>query len=836
MVGIVVVSHSHGIAEGAAALARQMAGEDVRIETAGGLDEPGHPIGTDAMLVMAAIERAWSDDGVLVLMDLGSAVLSAEMALDFLDEERRAKVHLTDAPIVEGAVAAAVTARMGAPLAQVAAEAAGGLAGKSAHLRLAPAADDGAAAASELGPSRSIELVVDLPHGLHARPAARFVQTVSGFDADVQVRNVTTGAGPVGARSLNAVATLGVTAGHTIEVSAAGPQADDALTSVRALAQRRWDESTEDLAPEAPAWSTRPDVAAGAAGELAGIAASPGYAIGPARRVHVPAIDLPDGLAAGSVEDERARLDAALLATGDDVGRQRNDARARLGEGRAAIFDAHLLFLRDETLLGPVGDAIRQGRPAAVAWRDAIEQLARAWDGLDDPYLRERAGDLRSVGRQVLARLLGVDVPRARLDAPGILVADDLEPADTAGLDPEVCLGIATARGGPTSHAAVLARALAIPAVVGLGEAIAGVADGTALALDGVRGVVHVEPVAEVEADLRRASEARAAALADARGRAHEPATTRDGVTIEVAANVGRPAEVHAAVEAGCDGVGLFRTEFLFMARDAMPDEDEQEAAYREAAEALDGRPLLVRTLDAGADKPLAFLGQAPEANPFLGVRGLRLGLARPEILDVQVRALVRVAGAGHRLRVMFPMVATIAELRAARVALERAREWTGVHVPIEVGIMIEVPSAALTASHLAAEVDFLSVGTNDLTQYTLAADRGNDGVAALADALHPAVLRLIALACEAADASGAWVGVCGELAADPTATALLLGLGVRELSMSAPAIAEVKDAVRATDLAASRELARAALGAPDGDAVRALVAGGVRDGDRGGG
>jgi phosphoenolpyruvate-protein phosphotransferase/dihydroxyacetone kinase phosphotransfer subunit len=837
VVGIVVVSHSYDIAQGAAALARQMAGDDVRIEIAGGLDEPEHPIGTDAMLVMAAIERAWSDDGVLVLMDLGSAVLSAEMALDFLDEEKRAKVLLTDAPIVEGAVAAAVTARIGASLDQVAAEAAGGLAGKSAHLGAeiahaggaSPAGGAGgstaAAASAGDGTARTIQLAVDLPHGLHARPAARFVQTVSGFDADVTVRNVTTGTARVHARSLNAVATLGVTSGHVIEVTAAGPQADDALDAVTALAQRRWDEIAEDLADGGDG-ATAPASAGGLSpsdGALSGVAASPGYAVGEARRSRVPDIVVPDDLEAGSPDDERAALDSALAAIREDIARQRDDARARLGAGRAAIFDAHLLFLQDEALLGPVARAIDTGAPAPRAWRDTMDALTRTWEALDDAYLRERAGDLRSVGRQVLARLLGADDPRPQLDAAGILVAVDLEPADTVGLDPAICLGIATARGGPTSHAAVLARALAIPAVVGLGDAIATIPDGTPLALDGVAGVVHVRPDAALAAELRAARDERTATLREARTRAHGPAVTLDGETIEVAANIGTPVEVPAAVEAGADGVGLFRTEFLFMGRDAMPDEDEQEAAYRAAADALDGRPLLVRTLDAGADKPLPYLGQDPEANPFLGVRGLRLGLTRPELLDAQLRALLRVA-AERPVRVMFPMVATLAELLAARSALDRARTATGVDAPIEVGVMIEVPSAALTAAHMAAEVDFFSVGTNDLTQYTLAADRGNDHVAALTDPLHPAVLRLIAMAADAARAREAWVGVCGELAGDASACALLLGLGVRELSMSAPAIATVKDAVRATRLDDAERLAAEALAAPDAEAVRALL------------
>jgi phosphoenolpyruvate-protein phosphotransferase len=447
------------------------------------------------------------------------------------------------------------------------------------------------------------------------------------------------------------------------------------------------------------------------------------------------------------------------------------------------------------------------------------------WEALEDEYQRARAADLRSVAAQVLAHLLDLPAPHARLEGEGVLLAADLTPADAAGLDPALALGIATAFGGPTSHAAVLARSLGIPAVVGLGERLLSVPEGTPVGLDGDAGLLIVDPPAELGAELEARRLARAQEDRAARADAGAPAVTVDGVPVEVAANIGTPEEVLTAVEAGCDGVGLFRTEFLFMERGKMPSEDEQEAAYRRAAEALGGRPMVVRTLDAGADKPLPFLAQPSEANPFLGVRGIRLGLERPELLDVQLRAVLRVA-TDHPVRVMFPMVATLEELRAARGAVETAAAGLGTRVPdaLEIGVMVEVPAAALAASALAPEADFFSIGTNDLTQYTLAADRGNERVAALSDALHPAVLRLIRMTCEAAANHGRWVGVCGELAGDALATPVLLGLGARELSMSAPAIPSVKRAVRATDLGRARELAAVALALPTAAAVRELL------------
>ncbi|HEX5951359.1 MAG TPA: phosphoenolpyruvate--protein phosphotransferase [Actinomycetota bacterium] len=823
MVGLVLVSHSWKLAEGAAELAREMGGPEVKLETAGGLDAPDHPVGTDAVLVVDAIERAWSDDGVVVLMDLGSAVLSAEMALEMLPEDKRDKVLLCEAPFIEGAVAAAVTAKLGASAEQVAAEARGGLAPKVAHLggEAAPAETPEAFDATQ---ARSIRLVVANPHGLHARPAARFVQIASGFDADVRVANVSAGRGPVTARSLNAVATLGVGKGDEIEVLATGAEAERALEAVRGLADRGFD---EEIAPEEPV-ATGP-VSAAPAGALAGVATSPGVALGVARRFRPPVLEVPEREATDPAAEIRA-LEDALEITAEDVDAQRAAIAGRAGEYQAAIFDAHRLFLQDEMLLDPVRAAIRdQGRSAPAAWSAAVEAMAAEWEALEDEYMRARAADLRSVGLQVLAHLLGVPPPRPRLEGPGILVAPDLTPADATGLDPALALGIATAFGGPTSHAAILARSLGIPAVVGLGEPALEVAEGTALALDADAGLLYVEPSAELTAHLEERRRARAEADRSARAEARAPAITLDGATVEVAANVGSPEEIAAAVEAGCDGVGLFRTEFLFMERGRMPSEDEQEAAYRRAAEALDGRPLVIRTLDVGADKPLPYLAQPPEPNPFLGIRGLRLGLERPELLETQLRAIVRVA-ADHPLRVMFPMVATVEELRAARAALDAAAEAVGVPHPedLQVGIMVEVPSAALTASALAPGADFFSVGTNDLTQYTLAADRGNERVAALSDALHPAVLRLIAATCAAAAEHDRWVGVCGELAGDEAATPVLLGLGVTELSMSAPAIPGVKRAVRAVDLERARELASRALQLPSAGAVRELLAGGA--------
>ena len=821
MVGLVIVSHSATLAEGVAELARGM-GAEVPIELAGGIDAPEPALGTDAARVLEAIERADQGDGVLVLMDLGSAVLSAEMALDLLPEERRERVMLSEAPLVEGAVAAAVTAKLGASLADVAAEARGALEAKVTHLGSGePAAP--VAALSGNG-SRTITLTVRNPLGLHARPAARFVQTAAGFDAEVTVTNVTAGRGPASGRSLNALATLGVRQGHEIAVAASGPQASGALAALEALAARDFD---EEVAVQPPAPSPA-SPQAGPPGALVGLPAAPGIALGAARHFRAPAPEIPTEPATDP-EAEWEALQQALERVRSEIRATRDSVAARAGEYSAAIFDAHLLFLEDDALLEPARRAIfEQRRNAAQAWHGAAETVAAEYRSLDDEYLEARAEDLAGVARQVVAELVGGDAPAAVVE-PGIVLAADLTPADTAALDRELVRGVATAYGGPTSHSAILARSLGIPAAVGLGEQLLDVPEGAPLALDGDAGAVVVDPAEELVRDFERRSAEHEEAARRARASAQQPARTRDGRRIEVVANVGSPEDVDAAVASGTEGVGLLRTEFLFLERDSLPTEDEQYAAYADMAERLQGRPLILRTLDVGADKPLPYLPRRAEANPFLGVRGIRLGLAQPELLETQLRAALR-AAALHPLKVMFPMVTTLAEYHQAVSVLADAREQLGEQGEatgqMEVGIMVEVPAAALAAEAFAPEVDFFSIGTNDLVQYTMAAERGNDAVAGLADGLHPAVLRLIRGAAEAAEAHGKWVGVCGELGSDPLAVPVLVGLGVSELSVNPPAIPATKEAVRKVDAGAAGRLAREALRLSSAEDVRVLVAG----------
>ena len=447
--------------------------------------------------------------------------------------------------------------------------------------------------------------------------------------------------------------------------------------------------------------------------------------------------------------------------------------------------------------------------------------MAARYRGLDEPLLQERATDVLDVGRRVVGAITGAGSDGA--EASGIVVAVELTPADAAGLDPARVLAIATARGSTTAHAAILARALGLPAVVGLGPGVLASPTGSRCCSTARRARSWSTPPPARSARRRSAATApNVGAPPRASGLTSSPSrVTASGV--EVFANLGTGADAARAVELGAEGVGLLRTEFLFLGRNELPGEDEQAETLRAIAEALGGRPLVVRTLDAGADKPLPALPMPPEDNPFLGVRGIRLALSRPEVLATQFRAILRVA-ADHPVKTMLPMVATLAEITAAREVLDRARADTGIDAPMELGIMVEVPAAALGAARLAAHVDFFSLGTNDLTQYTMAAERGDARLAPLLAGPQPAVLRLVQATVAGAAAHGRWVGVCGELAGDPAAAVLLAGLGVTELSMAAGLVAEAKAALREVTLADARAAAVAALETDDADAARALA------------
>lgn len=670
-----------------------------------------------------------------------------------------------------------------------------------------------------------LALTLDYPSGLHARPAAQWVETARRFAARVQVRH---GAETADAKNLVALLQLGLAAGAALTLSAEGPDARAALTAlqhtIRSLtAQERAQAARDTQAARtrqiARGWQPAADLPA-----IGGIGASPGLAIG---TVHVmqPGVsaipDHPVPLATGG-----DLLDRALADTRAELAALARDTAARLGEAEAGIFKAQAELLGDTDLMTLTCQAMVEGHGVAWSWHHAVERLAERLAALGNPLLAARAADLRDVGRRVLGHLDPAlrGTAQALPDGPCILVAQDLSPSDTAALDTRRIAGIVTAQGGPTSHTAILTRTLGIPAVVAAGPAVLDVASGTQAIVDGSGGQLYLDPdaaaIAGAEAWLREDA-ARAQREQAERGL---PARTRDGHAVEIAANVNLPAQAIEAVTLGAEGVGLMRTEFLFLERDHAPDEDAQHEVYAAMLGALGGRPLIVRTLDIGGDKQVPHLNLPKEENPFLGVRGARLLLRRPDLMEPQLRALYRAACGGGPLSIMFPMITSLGEVIALRAACERIRaELDAPAVPL--GIMVEVPAAALLADQLAEHVDFFSIGTNDLTQYTLAIDRQHPDLAAEADSLHPAVLRLIQLTVQGAARHGRWVGVCGGLAGDPFGALLLTGLGVHELSMSPRDIPAVKARLRDAHVRQLTELAGQALACASAEDVRALEA-----------
>lgn len=843
MIGIVVVSHSRALAEAAVALATEMAeaGRPPVIEIAAGLD--ADTSGTDAAAVSEAIVRADSGAGVLVLLDLGSAILSAEMALEFLDAELARRVHLSSAPLVEGLLGAVVAAGAGADLATAAAEAEKGLVAKAQHLGSGAGAPPPAAPDEE---ELTRELPVTAPHGLHARPAARFVRAVGAYPrARVRVRNLSTRGPFVDGRSVTGVATLGARQGHSLEVLVSGDGGVELLGALARLADTGFgdraaasgpttgttgttgttdstDSTGTDGRPRSADSAAEPD-RAGPLGVPAVTGPTHGLeaAVGPVVRGDAP-VSFED-YRAGDAGQELAGLDRALSRAGAELTELADRTRERLGSVEAAVFEAHLIMLEDPALLGPVRDGIRAGQTAPQAVSERTAQLREQFEQLSDPYQRERAADVGSVGERVLRALAGRDT--LRHPGGGVLVVPELDPATAVLLDPTEVLGVITVGGAATGHGVLLARARGLPVLTGA-SAARDLPEGTVVAFDARARRLAVDPDVEVRGEFEALLSDRARSRERMMARAGEPAVTPDGHRVPVRSNIGSVAEAALAAASGADGSGLVRTEALFGSCDTAPSVAEQVRTFARIAEDLAGGPITIRTWDVGGDKPLPFHPQAAEANPFLGERGVRAFRQDPRLLVDQLEAVCRLARETP-VRVMFPMVATVEEVDWALARLDEAagRLSDGRPDNLEVGIMIEVPAAALRPEALSALLDFVSIGSNDLTQYTLAAERGSAALEALSDAADPAVLRLIRDTVLGV-AEGVEVCVCGDAASDPALAQLLVGLGVDELSATATAVPAVKDALRRVSLTDLQDLAQRALRMHSATEVRDLLAG----------
>ena len=642
-------------------------------------------------------------------------------------------------------------------------------------------------------------------NGLHARPAAVFAQAAKGFNASIYLHKQTQSAN---AKSLVAIMALQTVHGDSLQVSAAGEDAEAAIAALVALLAQGCGETVA-----APAAVVEPVLSTSV---LKGVCASPGSAFGQVVQVTEPELNITESGAGEALE--RAALQRGLSAANGALQALQGKAA---GSAQADIFRAHQELLEDPTLLEHAHKLLAEGKSAAFAWSSATAATVKVFQGLGNALIAERAADLADVGQRVLKLILGIEDSAWDLPERAILIAEQLTPSQTASLDTRKVLGFVTVGGGATSHVAILARALGLPAICGVPSQVLALVNGKQVLLDADKGELHLDPnLAEIE-QLEAARKQQVQRRQRDVAQAFLPATTRDGHHVEITANVASLQEVEQSLALGGEGVGLLRSEFLYLERNRAPSPEEQAGTYTAIARALGTeRNLVVRTLDVGGDKPLAYVPMEAETNPFLGLRGIRLCLERPELLREQFRAILASAGFA-RLHIMLPMVSLLSELHVARQILEEEALALGLTELPKLGIMIEVPSAALMADVFAPHVDFFSIGTNDLTQYTLAMDRDHPRLASQADSFHPAVLRLIATTVKAAHAHGKWVGVCGALASEALAVPMLIGLGVDELSVSVPLIPTIKATVRELDLADCQIIARQVLGLEEAAQVR---------------
>lgn len=645
--------------------------------------------------------------------------------------------------------------------------------------------------------------------GLHARPAALIRKTAQGFSSQSQLHF---GDKSAACDSLIGLMGLGIGEGDEVRVSCRGKDCEAALQAlVAALSVAVHEEH------HAPVVATTPRRANTEANVLQGVCAAPGLVCGPLFRL--AGIELPEDTGTHNVDEQLQRLDAALEQVRGEIRNTLDHARQRKNVEEEEIFAAHLALLEDPALLDAATAAIEQGSAATHAWRDAIQAQCAVLLALGKPLFAERANDLRDLQQRVLRALLG-EAWHFELPAGAIVSAHELTPSDLLQLSAQRAAGICMAEGGATSHVAILARGKGLPCLVALGSEVLDVPQGQRVVLDAANGRLELAPSDARHAEVHQIRETQKLRRQQQQAQAQQPAHTTDGVSIEVAANVASSAEALVAFDNGADGVGLLRTEFLFVDRRTAPDEQEQRQAYQAVLDAMGDKSVIIRTIDVGGDKQLDYLPLPVEANPVLGLRGIRMAQVRPELLDQQLRALLQVSPLA-RCRILLPMVSEVDELLQIRQRLDELCVELELTQRPELGVMIEVPAAALMAEQLARHADFLSIGTNDLSQYTLAMDRDHAGLAARVDALHPALLRLIAQTCIGAAKHGRWVGVCGALASDPLATPVLVGLGVSELSVSPPQIGEIKDRVRHLDAAQCRQLSLELLDLSSAKAVR---------------
>lgn len=666
-------------------------------------------------------------------------------------------------------------------------------------------------------------IVIPNPTGLHARPAAVLANLAKKYKSDLRLKF---GEKQANVRSVVGLMGLSIDNGDTVYLVGEGEDAETAVAELTKEMQAGLGEEGSKPAP-APASIAQAEINTPAPRPrsenpniILGVAASPGVAVGNTYRIQHQEIRVAE--TGENPNKERRKLENAIAQAKLEIEALRAKVHGQADAAKAAIFAAHQELLEDPEIEEMATAAIDEGKSAAFAWKQTYIYQAQQLAKLQNELLAARANDLRDVGGRVLRILTGATVEEISYPNNTILIAEDLTPSDTATMDRSKVLGFCTVGGGATSHVSILARSMDIPAIAGAEARILDLPNGTSVILDGSKGTMRLNPTPEEMERVKQLQIRLAAKRQTDLATAFEPATTIDGHRVEVVANIGNIEDAEKAIALGGEGVGLLRSEFVFMERDSAPSEDEQTEIYESIARVLGPeRPLIIRTLDVGGDKPLPYLSIPHEENPFLGERGVRIGFDRPEILRTQLRAILRASHAG-KVKVMFPMIARLEEWRMAKGMLEEERQKLGVP-PIEAGIMIEIPAAAVMADQFAKEADFFSVGTNDLTQYTLAMDRGHPKLAPYVDALNPSILTLIGVAATAARHQNKWLGVCGGVASDPQAVPLLVGLGVTELSVSVPTIPSIKAQIRELKLSDCQKLAKLAIAQATAAEVRAL-------------
>jgi phosphoenolpyruvate-protein phosphotransferase/dihydroxyacetone kinase phosphotransfer subunit len=804
MVGIVLVSHSRALAEAASDFLRRVVNPDLPLTYSGGVGDDRETLGTDAIDIQDAINTVYSEDGVLVLMDMGSAILSAEMAKEFLPPEQQGNVRLTSAPLVEGGMAAAVQANLGASLDTVVKAALEGLVPKQDQVKDVAPCGPATTPAPDLPVNEILDVTIRNPHGLHLRPAALLIKTLSSFPAAVLIENRTSSRGPILAQSLVDVARLQIHNGDSVRFSISSADPQPVVDSIRSMVENQFGEADQADLPNEPKGA--PDVSRS-------FGVSRGIAIGRPVLRDTSATSVPTYTVVSGPETKREveKLRTAVAAAIAEFDSRIDGLRASLQRQDLEIFDAQRMIFADPTIFKEVQAKVEdQHMNAAAAWHEILTRYAADQEEMDDPYLRARAADFREVERTVVAHLIneknGSALPVNAFADATICVCEELTPTFAERFRQLSIAGVIQLGGGTTSHGAILARALGLPAIGGARKDLERLRAAQTVAIDGSDGSLWIDPPPDLLADLVSRQQLERSESQRALEESQGLAITKDGIEVHIGGNAGSADDIESARTNGAEFIGLFRSEFLFQSFDGAPDEDQQLAAYREALAPSAGMlSVTVRLLDVGGDKPLKFLSQPKEANPFLGVRGIRLLMANQRFFRAHLRAILRLAGS-FRVQLLIPMITDVSEILATRKLLaEIAGELTQANVPhrwpIPLGAMIETPSAGILISQLSPHLDFVSIGTNDLTQYILCAERGSASLSAFSDSLHPAVLRMCEEVIRGVQERGIKGSICGEIASDPEALPIWLGLGLREFSVTAAAIPAIKSLIRKLDI-----------------------------------